>query len=56
MTGDRCPSCGMVLGEIAGIRYKGNLTVVRVVHRDAEGEPVEEEHVCGDNPAPTGPG
>lgn len=52
MGDDRCPSCGLLLGERVSLRYKGNLTVIRYRVPDPEGgedaEPIELEHVCGD--------
>lgn len=48
---EHCPSCGVALeGERLSTRYKGHLTILRLLvpPEDADGEPVEIEHVCGD--------
>jgi hypothetical protein len=48
---DRCPSCGLVLGEKVSTRYKGALTVIRFRvpdPDDPDADRVEREHVCGD--------
>ena len=48
MDNTRCPSCGMLLGEIISTRYKGNLTVIHYRPDPDADDPVELEHVCGD--------
>lgn len=51
--GERCPSCGLDLGRIGSVRYKGRLTIVPVLGTDEDGREVAvSEHVCGDDAAP----
>lgn len=49
----RCPSCGMELGEVVSTRYKGNLTVLRYRPPVAAEDDEDLEHVCGDSNLPT---
>ena len=54
VTGEqRCPACGMELGEVVSTRYKGNLTVLRYRPPGAADNGEALEHVCGDSNLPT---
>lgn len=47
--GDRCPSCGRVLGDVIRTTYSGRAVIVTYEVEDEEtGERVEREHRCGD--------
>lgn len=47
--GDRCGSCGRVLGDIVHTRFEGRLTKIRYEVVGDDGERRSLEHVCGDD-------